>query len=380
MLRIKIFFLSVLIVLWCTTEIAAQGVEWRRFRVLPKISISQSYTDNALLTNKDERSEFITTISPALFFDFAFAPRNFISLSYEGDFRFPKEFDNFKRDIHQSGLSWQWTSPKGSKVLVGGNMLFDSIQPFSDVERSKDFVTSGAFVDTLFKLWPKTELGLKYDFLSRSFEDSQFKEDDFDSNTIALSIFYKLFTETAVFLQYSYNQQNNPEDPARDTDANIVYIGARWDPTAKLSGVLKLGYRKTDIRGGDDTGFDTDTDLAYKFSDITEFRLIAFHRFVTSTRVDRRERDSDFFISRGGSLSVTYRKWEPLTLSTDFFYRNNDFEDRQDNFFQAGLKAKYSLRGWLSISLSYQYNQNDSNDESQAYKENRMEALLSLSI
>jgi len=385
MLWIKIVFPFIIIVSWSSAALAAEGIQWERFRLLPKISISETYTDNVFLTHEDAQGEYITTVSPELSLDFALAPRNFIRLSYSGDFRFYKEFDNFRKDTHRPQVSWQWTTLKGSRFEVGGRMQLDSFQPFSEGDRSKDFEIREAFADALFRLWTKTELGLRYNFQSRRFDDPRDQEDNFDRNTVAFNIGYRLFPSMAIFLEYSHDQQDNPEAPERDTDANIVYIGARWDPTAKLSGVLKVGYRKTEIQGGDEKGFDTDTDLTYRFSDITEFRVTAFRRLITSTRAAREresgiEEESDFFTSTGGSFSATYKKWEPLRLSMIFSYRNDDFEVRKDSFYIAGLEASYNFGRWLISSLNYQYSRNDSSQKDVDYKENRIVLKLSASI
>lgn len=391
-MRSKISFLivfQILFVFVCySTGFSEEGIEWGRFRFLPKLSISEIYTDNVYLTHTDERDDTITAISPKLSLDFAFASRNYITLSYGGDFRSYRKSDNLKKDIHRTGLFWTLTTHKGSKFKIGASADFDSIQPWSEKDHHRDFVKRKAFVDTLFKVGSLMELGVKYDYQSRRFEESIDEIDDFDTNTITFDIVYQLFPVTAFLLEYSYCHQNNNDqfDFFTDMDTNTVFVGARWDPTAKLSGDLKMGYTQTRVKEGDDfSGFAIDADLAYKLSDITKFKATAYRMLVRSTVAARET--GIYYISTGGSLSATYQRWEPLTVSMDFSYRNDDFkgrgvltQGRKDNLLSAGLKANYLIRNWLSLLLNYQYTRNDSNFPEVDYKENRVEMRLSLSL
>jgi polysaccharide biosynthesis protein VpsM len=378
----------ILIFLWCTTGFSADGVEWGRFRLIPKLSVAEEYSDNIFLTEKNEEDDYITQISPELTVDFAFAPGSILSLNYKGDFRFYSEFDNFREERHQGGLSWTGTTPKGSSLELGTKVQDSAFQPYSEEDRAKDFVKWDGFADTLFKLGAFTELGLRYDHTSRRFDKSRNAIDEYDRDGITVDIFFPKFPVTVLLLEYSFfHQDNNDLDNlSTDMDTHTVFVGARWEPTAKLSGELKVGYTQTDLEEVNDfSGFATDTDLTYRFSDITTFKLSANRMLSRSTRADRET--GSYVVSTGGTLSATYHRWDPLTVTLDFSYTKNDYrqkglleEDREDDLFRAGLRTKYFLTDWLSISLSYKYRRNDSDFETVDYKENRVQAGLSLSI
>lgn len=388
MLRSKIIFHIILIFfVWPSAAFCAEGVEWGRLRLVPKLSVAERYSDNIFLTEKDEQDEYITTISPELSVDLAFAPGNILSLSYEGDFRFYSEFDNLRKDHHQGGLSWTYTMPRGSKFAIGTKVQDSSIQPYSEEDRHKDFVKPEAFANILLKLGAFTDLGLRYDRTSRRFDNPLDEIDEFDRDTITLDMLYKGFPLLPLLFEYNcYHQDNNDLDgPSTDMDTHTVFVGARWDPTARLSGTLKVGYTQTDFEEVPDfSGFATDMDLAYRFSTITTFKLSAYRRAVKSTWAGRET--GDYFISSGGSLSATYRT-EPIAIVLDLSYTNNDFqqeaslyEDREDNYFRAGVQGKYLIREWLSFSLGYQYSRNNSNFATVDYIENCVEAEFSLFI
>ncbi len=148
-----------------------------------------------------------------------------------------------------------------------------------------------------------------------------------------------------------------------------------------------MGFYQTNFKEFDSSkGFALNIDLTYELTDITKIGLTTFNRFVPSTRAARETGVG--FVSTGVSLSVTNNILDPLTLKTILSYRNNDFNrpvegidvDRVDDFYSIGFNADYSVREWLSLRLDYRYRQNDSTQESQEYKENRIKALLSISI
>ncbi len=389
-MRSKISFLiafQILFVFICySTGFSEGGLTWGRFRFSPELSISEIYTDNVYLTNTDERDDTITTTSPKLSIDFAFAPRNYITLSYGGDFRSYRKSDNLKKDIHRTGLFWTLTTTKGSSFKLGAKVDYDSIQPYSENDRHKDFVKREAFADTMFKLGAFTDFGIKYSHLSERFDSPLYDKDEFDIDTITLSVMYKRLPATAFLIEYIYDHLNN-KNLLVDMDTHIFFIGAQWDPTEKLSGHLKAGYYQTRLKDSNDSsGFAMDTDLAYQVSDFTQLKVTAFRRLIRSLWVARET--GIFYVSTGGSLSALYRRWDPITVSMDFSYMNNKFKpqdtmtvtEQKDNFFSAGFNAKYSLRNWLSFLLTYQYRINDSNFAEVDYKENRAEFRLTLTI
>jgi len=390
--KIRVFRSTVLcfimIFLWCNIGFSAEGLEWGRFRLTPKFSMAEQYSDNVFLTEKDEDHEYITKIMPEFTVDFAFAPRSILSLSYEGDFRFYSEYDNFREGHHLGGLSWKGETSKGSTFELGAEVQDSAFQPYSEQDRAKDFIKWDGFADTLLKLGAFTEVGFRYDHTTRRFDRSRNARDEFDRDGITLDIYFPKFPVTTLLLEYSFFHQNNNDlgEPSTDMDTHTVFVGARWEPTAKLSGTLKVGYTQTDLEEVNDfSGFATDTELTYRFSDITSFKLSANRILSRSTRAGRET--GSYFVSTGGTLSATHHRWDPLKVTLELSYTNNDFrqqgpleEDREDDLFRAGLLAKYSITDWLSFSLSYKYRRNDSDFETVDYRENRVQAGFSLSM
>jgi hypothetical protein len=375
--------------LWYSTGFSADGLKWGRFRFLPEISTSEIYTDNVYLDPTDERSESITTISPKLAIDFAIAPMNYITLKYNGDYRIYSKSDNFKKYIQQIDLLWTLTTPKGSAFKVGTRADFDSIQPYSERDRFKDYTETEAYADIHVPLGTSLDGGIRYGHLSQNFDDPLYAVDEFERDTVTLNILYKRLPFTTPLIEYTFYHQNNNDilNFSTDMDVQILLVGAQWEPTAKLSGYLKGGYYQAKLDNGDDSGgLAIDTNMAYRLSDFVQLSLTLFRRLGTSISAARET--GNYYIATGGDFSVSYSRWEPLTMNMDVSYQNNKYkqkgtifdEHRTDKYYSAGIQAKYSPRDWLSFGLGYHYRKNDTNFEFDKYRENRIQASVSFAM
>lgn len=372
----------------CSTGFSAEGLKWGRLKISPEISLSETYSDNIYQDFTNERDDTITTISPKVSIDLAFAPRNYLTLRLESDFRSYAHSNNFKKEIYRTNLFWTLSTHKGSKLKIGTKADFNSIQPYSEMDDHKDYEDKEAYADILLPLEAFAEAGIIYSHLSERFKDPLFAIDEFDRDSITLKIAYKRLPVVAPLLEYTFYHQDNNDVIGSSTDfnTNIFLIGAQWEPTAKLSGFFKGGYYKSEFKNGEgSSGLAMDVDLIYRFSDVTHFKVNAFRRLATSTRAARDT--GDFYVSTGGYISVFYFRWDPLMMNIDLTYRNNKFEqedvlreNRKDDFFGIGIRVKYSPRKWLSFGLTYHYERNDTNFKPADYGENRVQASVNFTL
>lgn len=249
-LHTKLIYLHILMMLVCPSHgPAAEGIKWNRIKLSPKVSASERYTNNAFLSPGDKREEFITTISPGISVELALSTNNILSLRYDGDFKYYRNFDNFKKDSHRTGLVWKRAAPGGSRYEFGGNANYDSVQPYSIKDRHKDFVSRTLFLNTLLKLGAFTEMGLRYDHLSRRIENPLDTIDEFDSNTMTMGMMYRRSSATVPLIEYTYSHQNNNDisGTSTDMDTHTLFLGVQWDPASRLYGNLKGGYTMTNF-------------------------------------------------------------------------------------------------------------------------------------
>lgn len=388
--KTQFILITVLLTVFLASAAAAQSdaLVWDRFRLRPEIDLSQAYTDNVFLSETDEEGEYITSVLPKFDFDFALAPDNFITLFYNGDFRYYSEYDNFTDSYHLGGLSWELLTKKGSKFEIGTRYQDAAFQPYSPTDRSRDFTQWEAFGNALFRLGAASELGFRYDHASRRMDDSRDEIDDFDIDGVALTFYYRRFPASSFLLEYAYDRGDYEDlgGPSTDSATHTLFGGIRWDPTSRLSGFFKAGYSKTDFEDVPDfSGYAMDVDLTYRFSDITTVILSARRDVSRSTRSERET--GDYRITLGGRLSILYRRWEKLLFRVNFEYVNYDFESgnaaegqREDDFYGAAFLTEYRFLDPFSFYFQYRYRRNDSNLDPVDYTENRVEVGLRFAL
>lgn len=383
--NIKYIALALLIfALWTSPAFCADWMQWGRYRLHTELSLKGAYSDNIFRSPDDEQSDFLTVVSPELSIDAALAPKNYISLHYVGDFEFHSEYDNFKTAHNLGELTWNWLTPRGSRFKVGGNIKDTADQPYSETGRAKDYLLYRAFAHTDLKVGAFTDLGFKYNFDSRRYDDTIDQIDDYNRHTGAVNLVYGYFSQIPLLLEYRFTDQKNQtfDQFSRNFKTNSVFVGARWRGAPRLNGTLRFGYYRSDLEAdefGDSTGFAMDTDLSYRFSDITFFTLTAFRYLNSTTRAERQT--GNYYVSEGGTFSIKHHYWERIILTADFRYSRDDYQDtnRLDNYYRFGARAKYLFRDWLSLSLRYRYRRRDSNLAAVDYNENRIQAVLTFS-
>ena len=317
-------------------------------------------------------------------------PKNYFSLKYRGDFLSYSNSDNFKEDHHLGSLSFNGETAKGSHLVAGISAQDTAIQPFSDQEQSKDYTFQHAYVDVLAKLGNVTEIGTQYSRQDREFDEQEFFDDDFIRNTWDFNVLYTRSSIWPLLIQYRYESQDNNDLGTINSDFHTytLFLGARWQSDKKFSGVFRVGYKKAefDRPGADDYyGYAADTKITYAFSEFTKFIHTAQSSIGSPTRSARES--GEYYINKSIGLSITHRRWERITSQLDFLYNNRNYREiqssdsvRNDDYYRVGLSISYSMRKWITFSIGYRYQDNNSDIDDEDYSENLVKIGIALSL
>jgi hypothetical protein len=348
--------------------------------------MTEGFSDNIFLTQGNEKSDFVTKFSPALNLDFALAPRNIITLGYDGDYLFHNNYDNFKKDHHGGSATWRLQTQKGSFFEINTTVKESAIQPYDERSKYKEYKRWEGACNNSLQLSDATEIGLKYEHTSRRFDKSIYQFDDYDQDSVSLNSVFEGVSIFPILLEYRYDRQNNedPVGPSTDFNSHTIFLGARWRESSRLSGDLRLGYTTATFEEADNfSGFATDTELSYRFSEITIFKL-NLSRYVSETTLTARDTGT-YFVSTGAGFRVIHHRWEPLKVTLNLDYTNRNYEqqyfeqNRQDDEYIAGLGAQYTFHEPFSLTIKYQFRSNDSNYPLVDYQENHIEAGITVS-
>jgi uncharacterized protein (PEP-CTERM system associated) len=204
----------------------------------------------------------------------------------------------------------------------------------------------------------------------------------------------RFLPKTWGFLRYHYGMRQYNTNAPGQTDAfnsdskwHRVNAGLTWDPGAKLSGELNVGYqwRKYDHQFTDAfrTAQREDKNTWIAATSInfmpTEGTLIIMNinRAVRSTASDTNEQ----FVDTGIGLTLQQKLLLKLTLKAGVTYSRNEYNvpvgsERTDNNYLANVGLDYNIQDWLTVGVAYNYNRKDSNVDIQEYADNQYMAQL----
>ena len=156
-------------------------------------------------------------------------------------------------------------------------------------------------------------------------------------------------------------------------------MGVSWEPTARTSGSIKLGWfdrTYKSARREDDDGFSWEVDVYYKLRTYSVFNLKS-RRFSQETNgigdaVNAQETRLDWDHDWNGRSST---RLSALFLNKDF-----SGSERQDDVYGVEAAYKYAMRRWLDLGVGYRYEDRNSDLELYDYDRNRLffEARFSL--
>ncbi len=385
---------------------AQQGgqITFGNLSIIPSIAVQGIHDDNIYLGNGQETqaetkvSDWITHVKPGLLFSYQMPERGFINLGYQGDFAFYKDNSNNNWKNNQGLFNVDYQAPGG--LIVGINELYgESEDPYGDANQYN--------VGRVTKRWSndlKTKVGftvmsnfrsfLYFNHYKQKYKDIQDYSQDYTDMEYGIGAETRFLPKSWGFLRYHYGTRKYNTTAPGGTDAfnadaawHRVNAGLTWDPGAKLSGELNLGYqwRKYDHQLTSAAQRREDKDTWIAATSVTfmpaEGTSIAMNltRAVRSTSSDTNEQ----FIDTGIGISVQQKLLTKLSLNAGVNYSKNEYnlpvgKERSDNNYLANISLDYNIQEWLTISAGYNFNQKNSNVPEQEFTDNQFMAQLKI--
>ncbi|MHB8909246.1 MAG: outer membrane beta-barrel protein [Syntrophales bacterium] len=396
------------------SELQTQGgrIKFGNLSVIPAVAVQGIYDDNIFLGNgKDypgdptktlvekKESDWITHVKPGLLLNYVMPERGYINLGYLGDFAFYKNNDNNNWKNNQGIFDVNYQAPGG--LIVGINELYVKAEdPYGDANQYNLGRVTKRYYNDL-----KTKVGytimsnfrsfLYFNNYKQKYDDSLFDySQDYTDNEYGIGAESRFLPKTWGFLRYHYGTRQYNTNAPGQTDAfnadakwHRVNAGLTWDPGAKISGELNVGYqwRKYDHQFTDAAQSaqrdDKNTWIAATSINFmpTEATLIVLNivRAVRSTASDTNEQ----FVDTGIGLTLQQRLLLKLTLRAGVNYSRNEYNvpignERTDNNYLANVGLDYHIQDWLTVGIGYNYNRKDSNIDIQEFTDNQYLAQL----
>lgn len=390
---------------------AQQGgkISFGNLSLIPGVEMQGIYDDNiykgngkeytSAATTKEEKKEadWITHAKPSLMLNYAMPERGNISLGYQGDFAFydKNEKNNWKNN--QGLLDVNYLAP-GGLILGINDMYSNGEDPYGNADQYA--------IGRITKRWTndlKTKLGysltdnfrtiLYYNNSKQKYSDIADYSQDYTENEFGAGLEARFLPKTWGFIRYHYGERKyDTLGPTQTTDIynsdykwNRVSAGLTWDPGAKLSGELNVGYQmlkynneytETAARRENKDTWTAATSINFQATASTDLSL-NISRAVRNSSSDNNEQ----FIDTGIGFNFKQKLLTKLSLIGGATYSRNEYnlpagDPRKDDNYSANVGLKYDIQDWIGVGVGYNYSRKNSNAELNEYIDNQFMASL----
>jgi len=416
-MKSRIFFVAA-----CTLFLTTSITFGFQATFIPRISISEEYTDNLFLTDSNKEHEYITTISPG-FTAQILGKNSGAEISYDPEYAVYDEYDDYDGWRHSVELSGWSELSKNTRLEVSDSFLYTE-DPMIDSDiaalRAEDpdvlidstirrnrqtYYTNTAGINLIhqFGRADSFNLGFVYSFLEN--DDPIYEDNERYNPYVGLTYWFAPEWRSEIRGDYIKGEFDDSDDlDGWYGSARLIKRFSRH-----LEGFVQYAHWLVEYDGNseDYQVYIPSAGFNYAISDDTSFSLEMGYAFL-----NRDEEDDESFMSAIGNLTKTFRRgsiniigsagyegadfgaeglgvaefWElggsvtyQLTrhLSGNVFgsYRNNEYieetPDREDKITRAGLGLSMQALEWMLLSLGYEYRTVDSTVDIEEYDENR---------
>jgi len=387
-------------------------IKFGNLAIIPGIEVNGTYDDNIFLGNgktyagdpaltqqEKKESDWITHVKPSLGLNLTLPERGSIKLGYMGDFAFYNQNTANNWKDNRGNLLVDYQAPGG--LILGISELYaNSEDPYGSADQYN--------IGRVTKRWTneaKTKLGYNlmanlrsfvyYNNYKQQYNNSTLDySQDYTDNEIGVGVESRFLPKTWGFVRYHYGQRRfNTNAPGQtdqfnsDSKWHRANVGLTWDPGAKLSGEVNVGYqwRKYDheftsaaqtARRDDKNTWIAETSLTFMPTVTTVFSL-GITRAVRDTASDTNER----FTDTGISLNLQQTLFTKFALNAGVGYSKNEYNlpaanARTDDNYLANIGLDYNIQDWLSVGAGYYLNRKNSNVDTQEFTDNKFMVSL----
>ncbi len=319
-----------------------------------------------------------------MFIGLPLAHRHQISLAYLGNYYFYSRYGQNDHLDHNINFDARFTSPRGWEVRLGQSYRAATEGQSPTVTQQRRYERFVPYLLASYTLAERWSLEGAYQYNALNFISDAYNQDNYRLHTGGLTLFYKIRPKTALLTQYVINFTDYPNSSISNNMSHTPFLGITWDPTAKLSGTIKVGYTLKSydttlpLRNNNPSSLAIGIQTLYRYSRYSQFSFIA----------QRAERDDADYNNNSYTNSAVYLNWSKdwhfikSNLNLGVSYVNNSytnpsfdsgagqFKVRQDNILSFGIGISRPFTRWLKLRFDYYYTNTNSNFTNYSYNDN----------
>lgn len=370
-------------------ELEAQGLPLGAFTAYPSLGVAGIYDDNVLATESDTKSDGLIRISPEVRIQSNWPVNSLnVRLGAQAERYFDLTSEN-GTDL-DAGADGKIGISRDTELRFVGRWQREresrrSQDIFVQTEKPVRFSTTSfgvALTHAVSRIKLAGEASVqRFDYEDARLEDGTPIDQDFrDSNLVRLRgrVTYAQSPALSWFGQLTYDRReyrtSRIGSPRRDSYGYEILGGVVFEPAVLARGEIGIGYLTRNYRSpvfGDFSGLAMNAKVELFPSQLTTVTIKA-----TREANDAGIPQSSGYVTTGGEVSIDHELLRSLILTAAASYEADRFNgiDRKDKRWGARFVADYRMNRNISLRLSYDHLNLDSNgvDRFKSYTDNRM--------
>ncbi|MGN7613265.1 outer membrane beta-barrel protein [Magnetococcales bacterium HHB-1] len=353
-----------------------------KFRIYPKLKVTETHDDNLYSAETAESSSWITTVTPSLDLETFINKHKFV-LGISG-----------ARGVYHSTNNDNYTdygTTFDADLDVSKRLRFDFGAKYKhghDARGSADNDTTDLAVPHEHDTWT---INTKLTYggtdakgrltLSGSMEDLEYTNHEATTDSLEkrkseaeATFYWKVMPKTSLLVGYRLTDFDYDTNFTLDSIQSFSHAGVKWQATAKTSGTIKVGKldKRFDYPAIHDSwdALGWEIDVSWNPTEKSSFDL------NTSKGMDESTSTAD--LTSTDAISLSWKQYWTSKLSTKAKGKISQksyegaAQTRVDDVVQFDTNVTFKARNWLDVTLDYTFKDRNSNSADNDYTQNKI--------
>ncbi|MBD3297005.1 MAG: outer membrane beta-barrel protein [Candidatus Omnitrophica bacterium] len=353
---------------------SAQAWEKGSFKVNPGVQVREKWDSNIFYDPNDEKSDFITVITPSVMSEFGFGnfDKHKLRLNYKVDLGIFAEYDDQNYGNHDALGEVMFELGENYELTVSDRFLFTSSRAGTEFERRNLRKENTAKV-LLHGDFNKVGFDIGYSNYRIDFHSDLLDAFDRYDNSGWATGYVQVMPKTKALVEFKYTNIQYDDATGRDGNAYRGMAGLKGELTPKIVGIAKAGYKYKKYEDSTNDDFSSAVaEIALMYDPMDRLNIIFgyIREGFESTYVANNYYTGDHF-----SLNVNYEFGKNWTAKGTGIFQHNYYpeqaagasEKRRDYVWSVGGGLEYKLQEWMVLGGGYDFKQRESTIDDRDY-------------
>ncbi|KJJ84739.1 hypothetical protein OMAG_001395 [Candidatus Omnitrophus magneticus] len=342
-------------------------------QIEPSFKTEEMWDSNVFYEPSNEKDDFITLLTPGLKGAFAFGAegKHKITANYLCELGIFAQYDdeNYGNHDFKAGVDLDFDT-----YTLNVNNKFDFTSSRAGTEFESRTLRKEDRLDTVFGVHcNKFDFDFGHEFFIVDYLSDTLKSINRYENSVWTTGYVEVMPKTKALAEFTYQNIVYPDTDQRDGDAYKTMLGLQGDLTAKLTGIIKGGYKVKTYRESTREDFSNAVAyvaLLYSMTDNLGLNL-SYNREPFESIYD----NNNYYTGDHFTAALNYifaKNWKAI-LDTMYFHNaypaiaTGESKKRTDNEWALGGRLEYAWKEWLVSGVGYHFHQRLSTISSREY-------------